>query len=288
MKFLFLLLTIIILFSTSACEVINPDEDIPTRLAITSMPFNSKPLQGTDSVDVTDAWVYIDGELAGTFEMPFNAPLLISGVHQVLIRPGILLNGISATRTINPFFTNYEEVVDFKAGDTMLISPKSAYVDGLSFPWKSNGEEDFEEGSISIDSTSSSSTKIIKSNEDVFEGSYSGKIVLDAGHTNYYGQSSREFILPKSGAPVIMEIHVKNPTIGLGIGMFVKLNTGTIVAVPHMVVNPSSEWRKIYVNFTELVSYYTAADSYRVTFTAELGSESAAEIYLDNIKLIHK
>jgi len=288
MKQTYILVLFFILFSLSSCETINPDEGIPAQIEINSFGFDSKIMQGTDSVNINDAWIYVDGELIGAFEIPVNAPILSSGKHQVEVKPGIILNGIAATRTINPFFNSFSQNVDLVAGKSILLSPKSSYIDNLEFPWNSRGEEDFEEGGISIDSVSGSSTKIVKSKNDIFEGDYSGEIFLDKGHQNYVGQSTNDLVLPKSGAYVIMEIHIKNTSIPLEIGMFVNLPGGTVVNVSHLGVTTGPDWKKLYVNFTELVSHYTTAESYKVTFKADLGSEEdSASIFLDNIKIMH-
>ena len=285
MRYFYFLFLILILFPS--CEVINPDEDVPSNINISSFDFKADVGQGSSLAQITDSWVYVSGNLVGTFEMPTVIPVLTSGIQTVEIRPGVLLNGIAGTRTINPFFTTYKIEHNFEVGKTEVIKPKSSYVDGAIFPWNSRGEEDFEEGGISIDSVPGSSTKIVKSSEDVFEGLFSGKIFLDTQHKNYKGQSKKVFDLPKSGAYVVMEINVKNTTAPFNIGMYVNLNTGQVKEVPHITINPTADWKKLYINFTELVSYYSNAVGYRVYFKTDLGDNNTSTIYLDNIKIMH-
>ena len=285
MKYFYFLIFILILFPS--CEVINPDEDVPSSINISSFDFEAGIGEGSSLAQITDSWVYVSGNLIGAFEMPTTIPVLTSGIQTIEIRPGVLLNGIAGTRTINPFFTTYKVDHDFVVGKTEVITPKSSYVDGVIFPWNNRGEEDFEEGGISIDSIPGSSTKIYKSTDDVFEGQYSGKIVLDVQHKNYKGQSKKVFDLPKSGAYVVMEINVKNIASPLNIGMYVNLNTGQVKDVPHITINPSADWKKLYINFTELVSYYNNAVGYRVYFKVDLGKNESSVVYLDNIKIMH-
>lgn len=52
-------------------------------------------LYGSDSHKITDAWVYVDGDLQGIYELPATFPILATGQHTIMVRPGIKLNGIA-------------------------------------------------------------------------------------------------------------------------------------------------------------------------------------------------
>ena len=94
-----------IFLSLSSCEIYNPSEDEPSYIHIDSISLTTDyTAYGTASHKITDAWVYVDNELIGAFELPANVPVLKSGVHNINIRPGIKLNGIAATRSYYPFF----------------------------------------------------------------------------------------------------------------------------------------------------------------------------------------
>jgi hypothetical protein len=84
-----------------------------------------------------------------------------------------------------------------------------------------------------------------------------------------------------------MEMNIKNPTAPLSIGMYVSLSSGQVKEVHHLTINQGPDWKKIYVNFTELVSYYNDAIGYRVFFKADLGTNTNSTIFLDNIKIMH-
>jgi hypothetical protein len=272
----------------ASCEVINPDEGIPTFVRVDKVDFSVKPGEGTDSAEISDIWMYVDGKSIGAYEMPVVFPVLESGSHSVELRFGVKLNGIAATRTINPFFVFETMNLDFVPGDTLFLHPKTKYDSRVKFVWNSIGQEGFEDGGISIDSVAGTTTKITKTAVEVYEGSFSGQIHLDQSHTKYIGQSSKKFDLPKEGKAVVMELHCKNTSNHFAIGMFVEDKTGKITIVNHLVVNPGPDWKKLYVNFTELVSHYPQAKSFRVFFTAELETmNTTTDIFLDNIKLMH-
>lgn len=286
MRNFYILFTIGILFLCS-CEIINPDEGIPAKLAVDNVFFNSEVQQGTDSAEISDIWIYVDNDLIGAFEIPFKAPILATGNHNVKLRPGVILNGIAATRSINPFYTSVYKTIDFIPGEFTTINPKFEYVTGVKFPWNAKGEEDFEAGGISIDSIAGTSAKIFKSNAEVYQGDYSGEISLDQGHKTFRAKSSNSFVLPKGGAYVIMEMNIKNQETPLYIGMYVLLPGNTVKDASHLMIKSGQNWKKLYINFTELVSYYPNAISYNVSFKADLGSLDSAKIFLDNIKIMH-
>ncbi|RLD40175.1 MAG: hypothetical protein DRI86_15750 [Bacteroidetes bacterium] len=281
--FYFLLISFIFIFQS--CEVINPDEDMPSFIKIDTMTFSANTGEGTSIAEIADAWVYVNGNLVGAFEMPFEIPVLSSGTSNIKISPGVKLNGIAGTRSINPFYTSYDNNMSLSIGETLNITPSCEYADGVIFPWNNRGEEDFEEGGISIDSIGDSSTSIKKSNTEVFEGNYSGYIELNSTHQTFYGQSTNAFVLP-AGAGVVMEIHIKND-VPVMLGMFAYLPGGTVVSNDHLGVNAGSDWKKLYVNFTELVGNYPTATGYRVFFKSNIGDKTEANIYLDNIKIMH-
>jgi len=158
----------------SSCEKLVHDEGVPSFIHIDKIDFDAGIAQGTDSAKITDAWIYIDDDYLGTYELPATIPLLKSGTQNITIKPGVILNGISATRSINLFMKNMKKVVDLKPDSIINIPLSTSYVSNAKFVWNSVGQEDFEQSGITIDSINSSTTNIFKSKEDIFEGDYSG------------------------------------------------------------------------------------------------------------------
>lgn len=279
---------LLFVLALSSCEVINPDEDIPAFITIDHIDVNAHSGQGTDSADISDAWIYINDGLIGSFQMPAQIPILHQGSQRLEVRSGVILNGIASSRTINPFYEYQSQTIDLIPDSIISINVSTTYNPLVKFVWNSLGQEGFEEGGISIDSVAGSKVKIEKTSTEVFEGGFSGQIHLDKDHNIYIGQSTDKFNLPKGGKAVVMEIHCKNTSNHFVIGMFVEAVGGNITIVNHLVVNPGPEWKKLYVNFTELVSNYPQANNFRVFFTSELeATNTTADIYMDNIKLMH-
>ncbi|MFN9115368.1 MAG: nucleoside-diphosphate sugar epimerase/dehydratase, partial [Bacteroidota bacterium] len=75
--------------SFPACELINPDEEVPSFLFIDSFSFTTVyATQGLASFDLPDAHVYVDNRFIGIYELPATVPIMASGKVKVSILPG--------------------------------------------------------------------------------------------------------------------------------------------------------------------------------------------------------
>lgn len=279
-------LFLILLLSFYSCETFNPEEPKPGFINIDEINVDAGFKQGTDSVDISTCWIYIDDNLVGAYELPVELPILEEGVHDLKIRPGIIVNGIGGTRSVNPFIEDFTTEVDFYADSVYTFNPTLNYVEEANFVWNDKGEEAFEDGGISIDSLAGSFLRISKTTDEVYEGMYSGLIKLDTNQTKYLGASTTEFDIP-SNPTTILEIHIKNPVSELKIGTYDNYNSSSVVKTEFLVVNPSDNWRKIFVNLSPHIANISSARHFKVYFEANLPSDiDTANIYIDNIKLL--
>jgi hypothetical protein len=270
----------------NSCELINPAEDIPSFIHIDSIDvkINNPSAEGTGSHKISDAWVYVDDELIGAFELPATVPILKEGTHRLTIRAGIKSNGISSTRPYYPF---YEPVVydNFKLyKDSIIkINPVTHYSDGAKIAWI----EGFEDGGVSLINASDDTTSLNKTNDHslVFEGNYSAYARILPGDTSFFFRSTDTYKLPISGYSYL-ELNYKNNN-KFVVGLIANIN-GTLVTLPVLVLNRSDNWNKIYINLTMMVyNYSTATDFY--IFVSSVRESDVAEplIYLDNLKLVY-
>jgi hypothetical protein len=288
MKIKLLSLLFALAITLYSCNKFTDDAGIPSFVHIEKISLNTSVGQGSDSANIVDAWVYIDNEFMGAYELPATFPLLLDGKQNLTIRPGIILNGISATRSINPFFEEIPVTVDLIPDSTVNLNLQTTYVPEAKFAWNSIGQEDFEQGGISIDSLTASSTSMVKTNVEVYEGDYSGWVHLDKDHPDFIGASTTDFPIPVNKSALVMEINIKNPESTAVIGLYFNLPGGTVIKEEHLYVNPGENWKKLYVNFTDYMSQYSTAISYKVFFSYTLPTDATeANMYVDNIKLIH-
>ncbi len=307
--FVFPLVLLLFVSLLSSCQKFKGDQTIPAYIRIESISIQTNYEQeGAPTSNITDAWVYINNESIGAYELPVVFPVLASGLTTVRVDPGIELNGIAALRSPYPFYkpiiqevmlvegeeVNLNTDTLFMGGEYVLYTMTTGYYENLDFVWI----EDFEDPSLSLDSTSKSRTDITRTepanDPEAFLADYSKysglmilteeKYLIDVA-TNVGNDDG--FVLPKVGEPVFLEIDYKNNnyfTTG-----FYANELSQIIQHPVLNMNPTSEWKKIYVNLTPGVSSQTGAIDFNIFFGAvkESGVD-APRILIDNVKLIHR
>ena len=296
-------------FFLGSCNKFKGDQTNPAYLRIDAITlYTNYESEGAPTENITDAWVYINNEAIGAYELPAVFPVLANGLTEVRIDPGIELNGIAALRTPYPFYKPIVQDVEFVEGeevnlntDTLFMGSEykpyittTTYFDNLVFVWM----EDFEDPSLSLDSTSKSRTDIERTtpanNPEAFLATYSkysGLITLDT--IRYLCEvatnvgENEGFYLPKVGQFVFLEFDYKNNNY-FTTGIYAR-ELSQIVQHPILNMHNSSEWNKIYVNLTPAVSSQTAAIDYNIFFGAlQESNVDEPRILIDNIKVIHR
>jgi len=287
---LFIRLSIILLLIAQvSCDVINPDEDIPGYLIINDFDLDTNfGTQGSDSENITELWVYADGKYIGAYSVPAEIPVLHEGPTDITILPGIRKNGISSTRAVYPYYSQFITSVDFSPAMDASISPQFTYKENLTF-WLEN----FDDPGIKITASSASDTTLeVTANPDlVFEGSGSGMIHLTADSTYFFARTDEGIDLP-SGSAIFCELDYKSDnTFAVGLEAY---SSGSVDRAAALVVLPSTnnsgvaEWNKIYIELSYIAGNFPNADFF--TFYIESfmdGGRTESEIFIDNIKIVH-
>lgn len=290
----FLRIIIILFFSIfnllliNGCETASNDELVPSYIQIDSIKINATYQQGTSSSKNTDAWVYINQQFLGSFELPATIPVLSSGKQKIIIRPGIKLNGISNTRNAYPFYASIEkELTLVKDSILNLGTLQTTYHPNVNFAWL----ESFELSGSSIDTTSKSTVdlSIVSSpgllNPDL-NGTGAALIELVSDSAIFEAATKEKFDFPGNGSAVFLEMNYKcNHPIIVGV---IYMTSGSRVQRPLLTINKSEQWNKIYVNLS-VPKYDTPdANNFQIFFGIQKESGTAkASILLDNLKLVH-
>ncbi|GAA0875392.1 hypothetical protein GCM10009118_18010 [Wandonia haliotis] len=282
-----LLVSIIGVFLLYSCgKDVNP----PTFLKINDFILEENPsassLQGELTHNFSDAWVYIDGELLGVFELPCKLPLDYEGSHKLQIVAGVRKNGISASKVRYPFVEVYSEQINFTRLDTTTVTPVTRYFSGLNF-WI----EDFEDASVKIQSTIYSKTDLYKDNdpEILKYGNFYGRVDLNTTDSLWEAATTDMWNIPK-GQDVYIEIDYYNTN---SILTSVKaINQDGFNVNAHVLLNTQYEgnvvWKKMYIDIREIVSYSVNYNQFQLLFTSILQTGmSDSYAIIDNIKLIH-
>lgn len=275
-------LFILIIVLSSSCEIINPEEEIPSYIHIENFSLSTTTAQGTNSHNITDAWVYIDGNFNGVYELPATFPVLSSGKHSITLSPGIKIYGIAASREIYPFYKKYQIETDLIPKQIDTLQPTVSYLDELNFAelWM----EDFEDAGMKLDTTFGSKVKINQF-DDIVSNSRVGYIALTSTN-NYFDCSSEDLILPKYSERVYLEMNFKCDN-EFAVGLWANTTTQSI-RQPIILLHPNTNWNKIYIDLTQTATTNQNANSFSLFINATIDeTKEEANIYIDNLKIIH-
>ncbi len=269
----------------SSCEKFKGSQEVPAYITIDSIYITTDyALQGSASAHITDAWVYVDGQIMGAFEFPAKFPVLANGTHQVTVMAGIKKNGISATRATYDFYAPI--VYNVKLGIdsvTKLKTLKTTYATNTNFVWR----EDFEGTSISLDTTTRSTVPVSLTPEGSplsIEGLHSAIMVTDSVNDFAEAQSHNEYPIPF--APVYLELNYNVNTI-LTVGLIL-LGPSAYIQTPIVNLNVTNgKSKKIYIDLTPSLNGTYGVDHFMVYFGAfkDAGIKQGI-IILDNIKVV--
>lgn len=246
--------------------------------------------QGELNNNFTDAWVYINGDLKGVFELPAVIPFSAEGEKTISVIAGVRNNGISSTKKKYPFVEKYEIKATLTPLDTAVINPTTKYYANLSF-WI----EDFEDPtSVSIDQTGYSNVNLTTDNSPTYlkYGAYYGVVNLTTQDSIWDALTSQELYVD-AGSDVYLEIdYFITNNVLTGLTSF-NVPAQTVHENPYIQLNletgSSVRWKKIYIDLHEIVNYESNANYFKVALSSILpvDTKSSAIICLDNIKVIH-
>ena len=277
----------------NSCIKNNPDpswiEITPWTLVANS---NSQYPTGELTHSFTDAWVYVNDELIGVFQVSdtLKIPVLKSGAVNIKIYPAIRNNGVSATKKIYPFVERYEINTTLVQNQTLQINPVTRYSSMVRF-----AIEDFEDPAIKIVNDINSATQMAQGNDPAILqwGNFYGFVNLNEtdstwiAYTNF--ESVNEANLPR-GKEVYLEIdyyNTNNVVTGLLWISSSSIKNNTNYQLNDQ--NPSTvKWKKIYIDLKELISNSPAGTYFEQSFQAMLDKgDTEGLIVIDNIKVVH-
>ena len=283
-----LILPILLLFG---CVKNNPN---PSWLEVTEWTLISNTslsgLEGELTHNFSDAWVYIDDEVIGVFEVPFKIPILKSGPCTIKLYPTVRNNGIAATKKIYPFMEVYQLNVELIQDQTITLNPVTKYNSISQF-----SIEDFEDPlnlNIMVDQNTSAIKSTPTSNGDLqsFNGNFYGLIQLNSVDSTWIASTQNQLAIAK-GREAYLEVDYYNTN---------SIATGVIYVKPDNTTqnNPnygmqtqdvnSVQWKKIYIDLKELIGYAPNGSNFLQSFITKLDEgKSEGEIRLDNIKVVY-
>ena len=150
LRYIFLFGIVLLLFS---CKKFNGSQEIPAYLKIEPWTLTTNyDVEGAATEAITDAWVYVNGNYLGCYELKSHTdghyamvPILEKGEKTIHLYPGVKQNGRSSTRIQYPFYRPYKFGISLNPGEIQTVAPSTSYysVDSTSVTFKL--KEDFEE-----------------------------------------------------------------------------------------------------------------------------------------------
>lgn len=300
-----------------SCTNFEGNQEIPSYICIKPWQFTTDYIrEGAATEAITDAWIYIDQNAQGCFEIrpkkyvvtdslgnvdtlvdeSVTVPLLCSGKHKVHVYPGVKMNGIASTRIQYPFYKPYIiEEMEFTPGKVDTIYPSTQYynIDDGNLHFKFM--EDFENPQIQFKKTSQSDTTITKvsrlDNPNAWTGDpshsvYSGHVWLGDTITNFCIASEEIRGLPNQGNYILLEIDYKCD-VEFEVGLYAKTKNG-IETFELVYMKPTKEWKKNYINIGPTVTDNQSASYFKIFIAGSVLEGETANFYFDNIKLVYR
>ncbi len=281
----FLIVTLIftvLLFSS--CET---RELEVTYLFVPTFDVEGNGMSGDVSTNITDVRVVIGAESLGFYPLPARIPILASGEHRIRLEPVVRIAGLSANRTVYPFYEVFEETLDLVPGTIDTIRPTISYVSTSSFGYV----EDFEtnNASLILDLDDFSETQIERSTDSPSLGSGAGVATL-----------TRDANILEVASPVInstgqawnriwVEVDYKG-TVPLALALIPETPGPDQERLPRFVqgISSTEQFIKIYFEVVANSQQEFASAPFRLAFLAVLDSTETANISVDNIKVVHQ
>ena len=296
----------------SSCRKFEGSQTIPAYIHIESIVVDSLTdyfTYGATTSKITDAWVYVDDDPIGCFELPATFPVLKHGPHKVTVYGGIMSNGIAAARATYPFYKpQIYESLNLVEDSIINLQPVLNYYPiggGVEKGWM----EDFETANTLLP-VAGSDTSIIRINGSEAWHSpnsfYSGKIVLPPDSLDFTVATADEYSFHTGYLQYCMVEMDYNCNDAFFVGVMYYKNY-QLVKHPLLRIQPTDtvndmpqRWNKIYVNIGPIMNENVTASYFKIYFTSDLSvapvygepdyvqANKQRYYYFDNLKLFYR
>ena len=296
----------------ASCRKFEGSQTIPAYIHIESIVVDSLTdyfTYGATTSKITDAWVYVDDDPIGCFELPATFPVLKHGPHKVTVYGGIMSNGIAAARATYPFYKPQIYASLNLVEDSIInLQPVLNYYPiggGVEKGWM----EDFETANTLLP-VAGSDTSIIRINgSEAWHSSnsfYSGKIVLPPDSLDFTVATADEYSFHTGYLQYCMVEMDYNCNDAFFVGVMYYKNY-QLVKHPLLRIQPTDtvndmpqRWNKIYVNIGPIMNENVTASYFKIYFTSDLSvapvygepdyvqANKQRYYYFDNLKLFYR
>ena len=291
-KILILTLFISICIFFTSCEE-DFSAEIPSYIEITSydysgnnysIPPHPNGYENYHSTNISDAWVSLNGQIIGTFEIPCKIPILTYGDHTLTVYPGIKTNGISSSRIKYPFYEKFETNVTLLKDESITINPTTHYKEEIenNILFKTKGQ--FEISGTMFEKSNISDTTVIIQSEIVFQGQHSAAIYLDSTRQYFDVRNIEELELTNN---TFLEMDFKS-NIEFNVGILI-INNNSLEQKEELIrLYATDEWKKIYLDLSPLINTGNINSKFKIYFEGNYNeAHEKNNVYIDNLKLVY-
>lgn len=269
----------------SGCDLINPDEQVPSYIYVDAFTITSTvETQGYPSEKITDAWVYANGIFVGAYEIPATIPILSEGETDIIVYAGIKENGISGVSMIYPFYNAYTTTRNLTPAATDTIHPTSTYKPsaGITFSllerFESSNTFEGIETEVALNTTSDP--------ELVFEGNRSAIATMLGEADTFRVIAGTTIPFPGADKQMFLELDYQSD---ISFNVWMKCNTFNLPVYDEILtVTGKDFWNKIYINLNPSLQFFAQyqPESVQLELRAINPTVDSAVILLDNVKII--
>ncbi len=285
-RFIILLLLPVIIFSSimTSCNK-SSEAEIPAFIFIDSVGLSTDEfIQGAESQNITDFWVYVDEKPIGVFNKQKLIPIISEDYSKpnIKIYAGIRSNGAKDNVEIYFLYKNIELNKTLTPGEIDTIDAIFTYDSFSKFVFI----EGFEKGNI-FNKVKEGNAKIKITDEDAIYGKKCGLILLDAENKSIEVTTKKDYFdLPTQGNKVFFEIdYMCNTEFVIGIsGKDQVLNEYNQDLI---IMKKKENWNKLYLDLSYSIKK-AELTSYRIYIKVIHPTElDQTKVYIDNLKLVY-
>ena len=286
----------------TSCMKFEGEQTVPAYIRIDTIGLTCDYFTyGANTHNFTDAWVYIDDDVKGCYELPATVPILNRGQHKVSVFAGIPVNGIKDSRaeycfTSPAIFNNVNLVPD----SIVTLVPMVTY-------WPNGGNlhvrwiEDFDSGTVTMETTAESDVNYIRTSGPLawhdpegVHSTYSAKFVLTSDTAQFFFMNTEDMFTDVSDVyECMLEMDYKcSDTCVVGLAYRLNYYDEQEYLVRLRPTGESGvepvEWKKIYINLGPYFMDYDDADYFKIFLSSWINRNDGPQyFYFDNLKIIY-
>lgn len=286
----YLYIGFILPFCFSACNIINPKEQIPTYLHLEPFTFSNPDsvFTGSSSHSIPSANVFVNDVSVGIFDLPCTIPVMMTKTSSVLITPYVTNQGLKSYVFRYPFYQNDTTTLLYNPGKVQNYTPKTRYSIGIpstAFKAKIN----FEEGLLFKNMSGDTTIVLEKDPLKVFEGKNCGAIYVNQAHKASENISTIYFERPASNEKCYMELDYKC-SVPFTIGLQAEDAGGSLLPEYLAGFYPKESWSKLYIELSTFTNKALLYNKFYIILRANLNDPGTnyteGYVLIDNIKVI--